>query len=341
MKGTRIGLLVCGFLAMLSAALGTVPAAHATTLTPATPVAVTTPPPAIAATHHYAPAGAPTRNGSMPATPLFWLGGTVLARNVRTYAIFWGPGFTTGYKNLITQYLADVAAASGTNNNVYANDTQYFGTWNGQNLHIAYQQHFIGAWSDTTLPASGCSDTHGGTVRCLTDDQIRTEVSLATISNLQNGWQPNGLNNDYLVFLPDGVSTCDNSGCAFAPNTGFCAYHGATSTWDGAVTYANMPFLGSHLTGCHAWESPNNHPAADAVINAISHETNETITDPVPGTGWVDLYVAEIGDKCVDDFGSPLGGTAGHLFNQMIHGNHYWLQEEWSNSAFACVQRPS
>src|SRR6516162_3082672 len=67
--------------------------------------------------------------------PLIWHGGAVMGTEETGHLvitpIFWNPaGFPMdpGYVNLITQYLSDVAAASGSNSNVYSTATQYSGT---------------------------------------------------------------------------------------------------------------------------------------------------------------------------------------------------------------------
>src|SRR5215469_12003445 len=54
--------------------------------------------------------------------------------------IFWDPAghsMTPGYKGIITQYLSDVARASGQNTNVFSVANEYFGT-NGQ-IHYNIQ----------------------------------------------------------------------------------------------------------------------------------------------------------------------------------------------------------
>ncbi len=91
-------------------------------------------------------------------------------------------------------------------------------------------------------------------------------------------------------------------------------------------------------------ESPNNNPDADTEISPLSHETSEAITDPDTQTGWYDSTGNEIGDDCAYIFGAT-GGTAGHLWNQTINGQHFITQEEFSNRVFArsrgtqgCVQ---
>jgi hypothetical protein len=80
---------------------------------------------------------------------------------------------------------------------------------------------------------------------------------------------------------------------------------------------------------------------ADTTVNTISHEHNEAITDPF-GNAWVgNDGVSENGDLCAYGFGTALGGTPGtDAYNQVINGNHYDLQQEYSNAAPGCVQRP-
>ncbi len=77
---------------------------------------------------------------------------------------------------------------------------------------------------------------------------------------------------------------------------------------------------------------------ADTTINTISHEHNESITDPL-GTAWLANDGNENGDLCAYGFGNALGGTEGvDAFNQQINGDNYDLQQEWSNADNGCIQ---
>jgi hypothetical protein len=103
---------------------------------------------------------------------------------------------------------------------------------------------------------------------------------------------------------------------------------------------------------------------ADAVIDTASHEVNEAITDPIGSQcdeeagelvgcehgAWTDAIGQEIADKCLPPevpvagiYGPPLGGVNPQFYNQLINGDHYFTQREWSNEAGtfegACVQR--
>src|SRR5207245_10872009 len=64
--------------------------------------------------------------------PLIWHGGPVMGTastgHIVVTPIFWNPAghlMTGSYKNIITQYLSDVAAASGSNDNVYSTMNEY------------------------------------------------------------------------------------------------------------------------------------------------------------------------------------------------------------------------
>ena len=116
---------------------------------------------------------------------------------------------------------------------------------------------------------------------------------------------------------------------------GYCAYHSSTLIGQKRVLFANLPYAA--ISGCASGQSPQGG-AADSVLNTLSHEYLETMTDPL-GTGWFDNAGLEIADKCVSAYGTPLGTNAFGKYNQQIRGHSYWLQEMWSNRASACVQR--
>jgi hypothetical protein len=101
------------------------------------------------------------------------------------------------------------------------------------------------------------------------------------------------------------------------------------------VIYANEPYDAT-IPECWDGTSPNGDDA-DATINTISHEHNEAITDPW-GDAWLNAAGdGENGDICAWDFGTALGGAPGSQYNQVINGDHYWIQQEYSNDGNACL----
>ncbi len=265
---------------------------------------------------------------AVSAAQLTYHGGPVMHSD-KNYAIYWEPsGHATpaSYKSAINSYFTNVAADSGKSTNVYSTDTQY----SDGSGNIAYNVSSGSPIVDANpYPASGCPQTGGNP--CLTDAQLGTEINrVINASGL-----PRGLGTIYYVFTPQNVASCfDAAGTQCSTNV-FCAYHSSFGSGASTTLYADQPYAA--ITGCDPGQRPNSTPA-DATINVVSHENNESITDPL-GTAWYDSSGNENGDKCNFNFGSPLGGASGALFNQQISTGIYWLQQEWSNAIGGCAQR--
>jgi hypothetical protein len=278
--------------------------------------------------------------------PLQYHGGAVQHVS-RDYALFWAPPsytFPVGYQQTIDQYLSDVAHDSYTPANVYGADTQYYDISRGVKRFASYAISFGGAVTDThALPSNGCPNykLYDGSKSsaCLTDSQLEKEISTVIVGD----GLPTGLGVEYFLFTPQSVATCQTaqalaSGGCYDPlrYNGYCAYHSNIGVVAPFTLYANMGF--ANLRGCTTGISPNANPAADAVINIVSHEQNETMTDPL-GNAWYDGNGNEVGDKCETSYGTILGNNGSDIFNQVIDGHDYFLQGEWSNRARECVQR--
>lgn len=242
------------------------------------------------------------------------------------YAIYWVPsGYTVsaGYESLINGFFGNVGTDSGKTSNVYWSDTQYYDNANG---HILYNSSLAGSAVDTSaLPASGCTDSY--TSVCLTDGQLQTEIQNVMAAK---GWKASS-STEFFLFTAKGIGSCAGSSCSFSQ---YCAYHSWIGSGSSAILYANMPYADTVPAACDSGQHPNNDDA-DATINVTSHEHNETITDE-QGSAWFDRRGSENGDKCAWNFGTATG-PSGAQYNQTINGNHYYLQQEWSNKSSGCV----
>jgi hypothetical protein len=303
------------------------------------------------------PAG-DTANGT---PPLIFHGGPVmgtsLTGSVVVTPIFWNPAghpMDAAYKSIITQYLADVAAASNRTDNVFSILAEYFGI-NGQ---IRYRLNLGAPIEDTSpLPANGCKLQHkdmsniyadnSGYNSCLDDNQVIAETNRVVSAR----GLPIDFAHIYVLFLPKHVESCFFPGSTttsanactinYEPSAAYCAYH---SQAPNGTVYANMPYpiynskvgftCGSNFTGGFpVIEAPNGNPDADVEVSPTSHEINEAITDPDTVTGWYDNSGFENGDECAYIFGATQG-TPGQLYNQVINHHHYLTQEEFSNNSF-------
>ncbi len=290
-------------------------------------------------------------------------GGEVMTSNNDIY-IAWDPSGTgdypSGYISGINQYFTDLAHDSGGNQNVDSVATQYTdANGNRASYSITYGDFVQGGktyiWigSDTDpYPASGCPGASGsGKDVCLTDAQIQTEIK-----HWMGTSMPTGLGYEYFLLLPPGAEVCqDASGSACSANASvhptFCAYHsdiGPTPQQDlfvpppETIIYSVDPYVSGN-SGCDDGNHPNGNVSDGAIQGGLSHEHNESITDPIPNGAWTDYGSqtgGEIGDKCAGNFGSPLGFTSsGVPYNQVINGHYYWYQQEWSNFGATCKQR--
>jgi hypothetical protein len=291
--------------------------------------------------------------------PLIWHGGPMMGTPstgpVVVTPIFWDPAghpMTSSYKNILTNYLGDVAAASGHHSNVFSTLNEYYGS----NGDISYQVRLGTPVNDTSpLPADGCilasKDTRGiyadgsGYDACLDDAQVITETSNVVSShNL-----PVDYGHIYVTFVSKHVETCFYAGSTATGNNfctinhyksaAYCAYHSQAAS---GMVYANLSFpiydspvgytCGSDAR-FPAIQTPNGNPDADTEVSPTSHEIMESITDPDTVTGWFDSSGFENGDECAYVFGQTKG-TPGQLYNQVINHHDYLTQEEFSNQDF-------
>jgi IPT/TIG domain len=271
---------------------------------------------------------------------LLYHGGPVMTSNTN-YTFYWAPSgspaYPAEYQSGVNQYLEDLADDSGGNQNVDSVATQYT---NASSEAVAYDSHFAGAIVDTDpYPKNGCKKA----AICLTDAQLQAELKTYITAHAL----PRDLAHEYFMLTPPGVEDCfEASGSECSAGTSaptYCAYHGSFASGGGEIVYANDPFV-TGVEGCDDGEHPNNKPSDGALQGGLSHEHNESITDPELNA-WFGPEGEENGDKCrtfvaSSEFGTPLGKAAdGSRYNQLINGREYWYQQEWSNEGSICKQR--
>jgi PKD repeat protein len=276
-------------------------------------------------------------------------GGALMPSNT-DYMVLWSPkglsAYPAGYVTGLKTFFSDLAHDSGGHQNVDSVSSQYQDS-TGAFSH--YQSTFGGALVDTDpYPASQCP--HAAPVtNCLTDPQIQTELEHFVASK---GLKTD-LSHEYFLLTPPHVEGCFNNNPNASPPWGgcsagepgtialFCAYHQQT-TPQPMLFYADDPFDATN-PGCEDGNNPTGNIAGGEINGGLSHEHNESVTDPIPNDAWTDGAGAqqgqEVGDQCVGQFGKPLGTHNGAKYNQVINGHFYWYQEEWSNQGHRCLQR--
>ena len=233
---------------------------------------------------------------SATARPLIDHKGKIVT-NSKTYAIFWGKA---------ADFPADLrpgvkALLSGLNQSAYlATIDQYM---RGRTASTTYVRSF----ADTSQPPT--IDPTPQVVLA----EVRKVLRRAEVRP-----DPNAV---YLVFTSN------------LPPVDYCAWH-ASGDIGGVTTQIALVPNTSGVTNCYvpkdfAGVADYSFGTRSMADNA-AHELLEAMTDPVPGTAWVDVDFEEIGDKCDFVYSSPvaLNGTR----------NVWQLQSQWSNQASSCVQ---
>jgi hypothetical protein len=247
--------------------------------------------------------GAPmskSQMGNAPADkkagPVTYRGGKVLL-NSTTYAIFWGPssGFpsdlVTGMQNLLSGFSGSTYLATA---NQYVGGTA--------------TTDFVTSLFDASAPPKTGPNTNA----------IVSEVARVLGAN---GIAPD-TNAIYLVYTSN------------LPKVNYCAWHSSGTIGTTTVQVAYLPNTAGTTacfptTGTFGGVTPYSY-GTRSIADNTAHEFMESVTDPVPPTGWLDANGAEIGDKCDFDYISPvtLSGKK----------NVWQIQAEWSNAAGGCVQ---
>jgi PKD repeat protein len=297
--------------------------------------------------------------------------------SVTTHVIYWDPGgeFTPTTKGIFNKFFTDVAHDSGLATNVFGVGGQYTDSTG----NAAYSSTFApGKVDKNSYPSTGNCTTPNGVhadpgpySKCLFDQQLQSELS----TYIEKEGLPKGPTQLYFLLLPHKVVSCfpeedpeiAEEACS---NNVFCAYHSSIegSTEAEEILYANIPFSlldtgsakGCQFDGNSAIQLPNGDATgtnettrfADVALKYTSHEYIEAATDPL-GTAWWGANGEEIGDKCnfagsgtgagedPNAFLPTLGGsTSPTLYNQLINGDHFYLQSEWDNTGKACLMKP-
>ena len=240
----------------------------------------------------------------------------------------------------------------------------WYGNWTGTGSNtqatVTLVEHYLNSlggtpyelinstYGDTTGNVSGGVHVGGAIFDTGSQGTRLTNSRLTSIvtRSLSNGLptDPNGV---YMVLTSSNVS--EQGFC-----TQFCGFHtrqtinGADIKWGFVGNPDRCP------SGCEIQTTGPNSPSAnvggaDGLINVLTHEQEEAISDP-DLNAWFDSSGQENADKCNFNFGTTSICTTGSLctaaadtarakFNQTFGNNDWMIQQNWINAnGGACVQ---
>jgi len=287
--------------------------------------------------HLFELRGSPGVNAAKPqggggGSGIFYHGGPVLGSGTNVAAVYWAAGtIYTGGPNpgthgsgasdgsLVGYFLSHLGGSP------YFNINSTYTDGNGQ--HIANVVNYTQYWANNTSAPSGT--------------QIVSDAQM--IAMLQSGFTSGALPYDpgtlYAIFTAGQV----NLGGGFGgTNFQYCAYHThGTVTINGVsrtVLYAAMPYDAAYPSSCTDNVAPNGDFGADAEVNTLAHEVEETTTDMM-GNAWFDRRGYENADKCAWNFGTtfPSGGSQANI---TVGAKNFMVQQNWVNAGNGgCLQQ--
>lgn len=129
----------------------------------------------------------------------------------------------------------------------------------------------------------------------LSDANVRTIVS----NTIYGGKLPRDSNGIYFVLTSSDVA--ESSGFC----TNYCGWHTAGRIAGSTLKYSFIGNSARCLSGCAAQATgPNGNAGIDGMLSVLAHELEETVSDPLPTSGWADSQGGENADKCAWTFGS-------------------------------------
>jgi hypothetical protein len=282
-----------------------------------------------------------------------------------------GPQGDADYEGILTQYFKDVGGTAYYNLLGQYADEESGAVRNSASLGGAWTD----SCDYTSTPSVTTGPVPGGTLAApIYQIDIQNEVERAITIN---HWPTGLGNEYYVYtgygaadcFAPPSQTgglapTCDIAVPTAVALGGYCAYHGDFMDSSGNyVLYANMDdgAFGANPSGvnlCYTAPIGVNDPAhtlsvggqptnvtdpiADAEVSITSHEQSETVTDSEVGTAqqlapplaWYDAAAGEIGDKCAYKYGNYSSADGSNI---VLHGDHYIVQQEYSNWNNGCA----
>lgn len=235
-------------------------------------------------------------------------GGPVMLSSHNVYFIWYG----NWSGNTATTILP--ALISGLSNSPYFSINTTFENGSNQNM------------SSSVVMAGQTFDSYSGG-STLSDSGVQGVVTHA----LLGGTLPRDTNGVYFVLTSADVNE-SNGFC-----TAFCGWHTHYSTFftGGDIKYA---FVGNPdrcpsacISGFNQGNGPNDNRGADGMANVISHELDESVTDPDLNAWFHTSLSGENGDLCNFNMGNVFIAPNGTFANVTLGGRNFLIQQNWIN----------
>jgi hypothetical protein len=241
--------------------------------------------------------------GSTGANGINYHGGPVMRGGVGVYYIWYG----NWAGNTATSILPDLITGIGGTGYFNINTTYTDGTGAVSNSVFLDGQTTVGYTYGTKL----------------TDAQVQSVVSDAITGHAL----PSDPGAVYFVLTSSDV-TATSGFCS-----SYCGWHTHGTIGGADIKYAFIGNPDRCPTSCEEQTtSPNSNAGADGMASIISHELEESASDP-DLNAWYDRRGQENADKCAWTFGTESTAANGSKYNQTWGGRQWLIQRNWVNAS--------
>jgi hypothetical protein len=233
-------------------------------------------------------------------------GGPVLLGTTNVYFIWYGDwSQDPNAQPILTDLASNIGGSPYFNIN-----TSYY---NGNNQFVSNAVHYAGATTDNYSQG-----------RVLVDQTVQSVVQSAITS----GKLPSDTNGLYFVLTSPDVQEATGFGFVY------CGWHtnGTINGQDIKYSFVGDPATAWMNTCADQSTGPNGGGGGDAMASVVSHELEETVTDP-DLNAWYDSSGEENADKCAWTFDPTYQAPNGALANMKLGTRDYLIQRNWVNSA--------
>jgi hypothetical protein len=262
-------------------------------------------------------------------------------------------GQPLGHKT-ITPTIQNATPAAGANDILYHGGSVmtsthnavyliWYGTWNANAQaiitdwahHIGGSSYFdinttyhnkAGTFITNAVKFGGAITDNYSLGKTLDDAGVQSVVSNA----ISAGKLP--LSSNGIYFVLGAADVMESSGMC----SQYCGWHYFGNISGKNIKYSYVGNPDQCPTSCAAQTSgPNGDAGADGAVSIMSHELEETVTDPYV-SAWYDASGQENGDKCAWTFGTEQAASNGAMFNVTIGTRNYLIQQNWNAATQSC-----
>ena len=268
-----------------------------------------------------------------PDCDLAYQGGLV-QHKPRVYIVFWGPAWTRNRtEQAVASYLEALYKGLGGKADTWSLTTAQYGDSTG---HATFGSPvFGGSYVDAAAPPKSVTLARLGTEaeNAAKHFKVKDTFDAQVIVAAQSG----------TCFAADwGLTFVGNCGKtpSSAPANGYCGWHSAAYAAGNYLPFVNLPYQLNAGAYCgENWLNTGPTGTYDGFSLVGGHEYAESITDPLPSTGWEDagdgISGGEVADKCA--WAGEAWGDSDAQGDLRLSSGTFAMQSLWSNVTHSCV----